>query len=318
MAKVALNDDDDFNDDDLDMVPLNMEDDDEVVIPDDAEVELVDDVPEKDRGRSVAADDTDDEPVDDDELKQYSSEVQKRINKLTRRVNDERRAKEAKERELNEAAELVRKLRIQNSTTTAEAGKKTASVELTELKRQYTNAVEEGDSEAQADLQEKMTEAKFRLMANEQAAARAEQEAKEEPQVNEKPQVSEYGERWGQANNDWFHKDPVMTGTCYGISELLVKNEGVVPDSKKYYHELDKRMRKQFPDYSWDDDDTTSEEPKPRKQNGPPIGGVVRTAPGGKKVIRLTPSQKSLCKRVGVSEINYAKELLKLKRAEGN
>jgi hypothetical protein len=59
----------------------------------DVEIEIVDDVPEKDRGRKPLA-----QPVDeptDEELGSYSEGVRKRISELTHARHDERRVKEA-------------------------------------------------------------------------------------------------------------------------------------------------------------------------------------------------------------------------------
>lgn len=69
-----------------------------IEVKDDFEVEIVDDTPEQDKGKvPLKAEDSAEAPVE--EMEQYSAEVQKRINKLTKKTHDERRAKEAKERE---------------------------------------------------------------------------------------------------------------------------------------------------------------------------------------------------------------------------
>ena len=57
----------------------------------DIEIEIVDDTPEEDKGKKPLENSAD---VDDDELNQYSTKVQKRINEINRKYHDERRAKE--------------------------------------------------------------------------------------------------------------------------------------------------------------------------------------------------------------------------------
>ena len=64
------------------------------------EIEIVDDTPEKDRGRKPLEKDVAD-PTDD-EIESYSDGVKKRISELTHARHDERRAKEALLREKQE------------------------------------------------------------------------------------------------------------------------------------------------------------------------------------------------------------------------
>ena len=70
----------------------------------DVEIEIVDDTPEKDRGRKPL----DKEVADptDDEIESYSEGVKKRISELTHARHDERRAKEALLREKQELERL--------------------------------------------------------------------------------------------------------------------------------------------------------------------------------------------------------------------
>src|SRR3989304_9378302 len=73
---------------------------------DEIEVEIVDDVPEADRGRK-ALDEVVDDPTDE-EVSQYSAKVQDRIKKLTHARHDERRQRETIQRERDELERLGR------------------------------------------------------------------------------------------------------------------------------------------------------------------------------------------------------------------
>ena len=78
----------------------------------DVEIEIVDDVPEPDRGRKPL-----EKPVEeptDEELGAYSEGVRKRINDLTHARHDERRAKEQTLREKQEAERIARALAEEN------------------------------------------------------------------------------------------------------------------------------------------------------------------------------------------------------------
>jgi hypothetical protein len=74
------------------------------------EIEIVDDTPESDRGRSAKG------PVDvsDEEISQYSDNVQKRIKDLRRVYHDERREKERALRENQEAINYAKAISDEN------------------------------------------------------------------------------------------------------------------------------------------------------------------------------------------------------------
>jgi hypothetical protein len=100
--------------------------------------------------------------VTDDELSKYDESVQKRIKHFTKGYHDERRAKEAAEREKEEALRFARSLAEennklkgsvnQNQTALIEQAKKVVANELETAKRQYKEAYEAGDSDAERQL----------------------------------------------------------------------------------------------------------------------------------------------------------------------
>ena len=78
----------------------------------DIDNEIDDDTPEEDRGREPL---TNAEEVSDDELSQYSTKVQKRINEVNRKYHDERRAKEAIARQSAEAVNYAKAVLEENN-----------------------------------------------------------------------------------------------------------------------------------------------------------------------------------------------------------
>ena len=85
----------------------------EVSTDNEVEIEIVDDTPEKDRGRKPL----DREVADptDDEIESYSDGVKKRIKELTHARHDERRAKEALLREKQELERLAQHMVSENN-----------------------------------------------------------------------------------------------------------------------------------------------------------------------------------------------------------
>ncbi len=79
---------------------------------DDVEVEIVDDTPPKDRGRKPLDKEVSD-PTDD-EIENYSANVQARIKELTHARHDERRRKEELEREKQEMERLLQYMADEN------------------------------------------------------------------------------------------------------------------------------------------------------------------------------------------------------------
>jgi hypothetical protein len=82
---------------------------------DEPEIEVVDDTPEEDRGRKPMAEPP--KEVTDDELSKYDESVQKRIKHFTKGYHDERRAKEAAEREKDEALRIAQAVLEENKNS---------------------------------------------------------------------------------------------------------------------------------------------------------------------------------------------------------
>ena len=122
----------------------------------DVEIEVVDDTPIEDRNRTPMKEPPSE--VTDEELQQYSESVKKRIQHFTKGYHDERRAKEAAEREKDEAIRIANKLveenkRLQGSLGQGQAAlldqaKKVVDSEVENAKRAYRSAHEAGDSDA--------------------------------------------------------------------------------------------------------------------------------------------------------------------------
>ena len=119
------------------------------------EIEVIDDTPPEDRGRTPMAEPP--KEVTDEELSKYDEGVQKRIKHFTKGYHEERRAKETAEREKDEAIRLAhavleenKKLKgsvNQNQTALLEQAKRVVSNEVETAKRMYKEAYESGDSE---------------------------------------------------------------------------------------------------------------------------------------------------------------------------
>ena len=279
----------------------------------DFDVEIIDDTPEEDRvpKRNVEASEQSEEESEE-EIKNYSDNVQKRISKLKYEFHEERRAKEEATRLQEEALRYAEKLKKDNENlrkTLADGesmlidqAKGRVGAELEKAKRDYKEAYESGDPDKLMEAQAKMSKLhneEFRVNEYQPQPAVAETP---QPQKPQQPRLSQIDLEW-QKNNPWFEKDTIMRGTALGLHEEM-KKKGIVPGSEQYYKEIDEGMRKIFPDKF----DVQQEAPE--RQNGTVVAPVERS---GKKsrTVRLTRTQVALAKRLGLSNEQYAAQLMK-------
>lgn len=287
------------------------------------DLEIVDDTPKADQGRKPS-----DPPEDpsEDELESYSEKVRNRIKHFTKGYHDERRAKEAAERERQEAVALAQKLMEENNTL-KQTGNKSQTALLAQAKQNadiayqnartaYKTAYNDGDSDKILEAQEKLAEAKTRIdkLANIKIPALQDEQTSvnltpntSEPvnaqpsQQTQTPSVDEKAANWAKENS-WFQTDVEMTGYALGLHNKLV-NEGVDPTSDGYYQTINKSVRKVFPDRFTDADKSSQRE----VNNDNVVAPASRsTAP---KKVRLTQTQVTLAKRLGLTPEQYAKQV---------
>jgi hypothetical protein len=97
-----------------------------------------------------------------------------------------------------------------------------------------------------------------------------------------------------------------MTYTAFDIHKKLVEEEGFDPKSDEYYEEVDSRIRLEFPHKFDKIEGTTTERVKPTQA----VASANRSArTGRKKIVKLSPSQVAIAKRIGVPLEEYAKQL---------
>lgn len=282
------------------------------------EIEIVDDTPEKDKGKWVADDAKDGEPDfgEDDEVASHDRDIQKRIKRFTARVHAERRAKEEVERQLEEARKLATTLIERNNKLSdlVENGEKVLvgehkgriQSELQAAKTFYREAHEAGDVNGMAQAQERIALAAAALdRLSTHQPMKLERESVED--FNQrvpapKPRVSADTEEW-QNRNPWFGKDQVMTAFAFGVHAELVKNQNVSAESPEYWKRLDGEIRKRFPE--------KFQRPTPQPQRRSIVAPAGRQSGNGAQRVTLTETQVKLAKRLGLTAEQYAMQVLK-------
>jgi hypothetical protein len=278
------------------------------------EIEVVDDTPEEDRGRTPMTEPP--KEVTDEELAKYDEGVQKRIKHFTKGYHEERRAKESAEREKDEALRLAqavlaenKKLKgsvNQNQTALLEQAKKVISGEVETAKRMYREAYEAGDTDKLVEAQEALTTAKIRADKVNNFRPAPLQVEETPVQITQQPTkaapVDDKLLAW-QDENQWFGSNKRMTAYALGLHEELV-SEGIPSGSDEYYKRINTDIRERFSDQFGADE---SVDAKPQRTKSNVVAPASRsTAP--RKIV-LTQTQVNLAKRLGVPLELYARKV---------
>jgi hypothetical protein len=295
---------------------------------DDIDLEIEDDTPAADKGKEPLPKEVVEE-LEKDNLDDYSERVKTRMAQLRKVYHDERRAKEAADRERQEAIAYAKQITEENKKlkTSLSSGEETyletlkngLEHQLNLAKRDYREAYDSGDTEKIIEAQQKMNDAQYRLSQAQAYQPKYKTSLQNDEkevyiQQNESPAFKPDSKAvaW-QEKNDWFGKDEEMTSLALGLHEKLVRS-GIDPASDEYYRRIDSTMQKRFPEY-FGDATLDEETPAPRTKPSNVVAPATRsTAP---KKVRLTKTQVALAKKFGLTPEQYARETLKLENANG-
>ena len=248
------------------------------------------------------------------DVEEYSEGVKKRIAKLTKKMREAERQKE-------EALSYANRIKSERDRYEATA---------TGLDRNYASEMEGRITSSLAAAQAKLAAAR----TNEDAKAEVEaltsisqlgyeqgrlaeiksQHAMQDSAANERPTLQPQpmrqpapvkdpkAEAWAD-ENDWFGTDNAMTYTAFDLHRKLTEEEGMDPQSDEYYNEVDKRIRLEFP-HKFDKVEQKISKPT---QN---VASATRSSKTGRRTVKLTPTQVTIARKLGVPLEEYAKQLI--------
>jgi hypothetical protein len=300
----------------------------EAKVQDEFDLEIEDDTPPEDRNRDPLPKEVVEE-VENDDLSSYSDKVRTRLSQLRKMHHDERRAKEAADRERQEAIRFAQQVAHENKRlkSTLSSGEEdyvktlygALTTQLEIAKRDYREAYDSGDSEKIIEAQTRMNDSQLKLSQVQNYQPQFKNSLQEDQnqvyiQQNQQaiPKPDSKALDW-QDKNDWFGKDEEMTSLALGLHEKLVRS-GVNPTSDEYYRRIDSTMQKRFPEYFGD---ATLDEEKPAERTKPSNVVAPATRSTAPKKVRLTKTQVALAKKFGLTPEQYARETLKLERTNG-
>jgi hypothetical protein len=272
-------------------------------VENETEIEVVDDTPEEDRGRTPMEEPPQD--VSEDELAQYTESAKQRIKHFSKGYHEERRAQESAQREKEEAIRLAQTLVEENKKLQSNLGqgqvalleqaKRVVAQELEEAKRKFKEAYEAGDADALSEAQEAITTAKIKAdKVNNFRPSLQPKENVVKTEPTESQRVDPKAQAW-RNSNPWFGSNNRMTAMALTIHQEIVES-GVDPSSDEYYGKLNGEIRQMFPDAF------PSEKTAAKKSIVAPA--TRSTAP--KKIV-LTQSQVNIAKRLGLTNEQYAR-----------
>ena len=259
----------------------------------------------------------DDKKENTEELEQYSDSVQKRIAKLTKKWREAERQKDEAlsyaERTIKEKKQTEAKLeKMEPNFLSVSEESITSGVEAAKAK--LAAAREANDLGAEADAMASISELgvkKARLEEAKLARENLEKQPQARPEVNLRRQQAAQGspdpkaEAWSEKNS-WFGQDTAMTYTAFDLHKKLTEGEGFDPTTDEYYSEIDKRIRLEFP-HKFGNTNSSGEEV--RSAPVQTVASAKRSTKSGRKTVRLTPSQVTIAKKLGVPLEEYAKQL---------
>lgn len=303
------------------------------------EVEVVKEVPGN-RAKDDAVLDADPEEISAEEMSSFSENVRGRIHKQTRLQRAAERRAERFRGEADEATRIIalqaQQLdRLQKLVATGEgqyvtAAKAASAAAVSSAQQKLKQAMTDGDADKIVEAQTELGRATASLTQADQYRAVAPEverdtaavahrvktfvDARQTTQNEPDPAAG----RW-MNRNKWFQKDPGMTNYAIQFAKGL-ETDGVDPieDAAYYYGEIDKEMKRRFPDkltQAGDDEPgarRTQQRQQQQRTQSRPVASARSSGPVvSKGKIQLTESQVRLANTLGLSLQDYAKEYVK-------
>lgn len=316
---------DEYNDNEVEDV-LDIDTEEDVSV----EVIEVDDTPVADRNQKPMPKEVV-EDLEKDDLGEYSNKVKERMAQLKKVWHDERRAKEAADRERVEAVKFASSIieenkQLKNNLVFGEQAyaatlKNATGGEMEAAKRDYKEAYDSGDADKIIAAQVRLNSAQLqKLQADnyrpqfENTLQTPENSVYIQPEQTQPPTAGHDDLVW-HSKNPWFRRDVEMTKAAEGLHEKLVLEDGIQPGSPLYYKRIDETMRRRFPEKFENDttDDGVTSTPRNRPTNV--VASATRsTAP---KKVHLSKTQLAIARKFGLTPEQYAREQIKLENANG-
>ena len=247
------------------------------------------------------------------ELEDYSKGVKVRIAKLTKRMREAERQREAaltyaKSVQGEQKSLKDRLSKLDTGYVKEMEDRITSSLSAAEGK--LKNARDAGDISAEVIAQKEIAKLGYEEARLSEMKVTQKQEEEQRKTLNEgtipqapyQPTPDTRATEWA-SKNEWFGKNNAMTYTAFDLHKKLVDDEGYDPQSEDYYGELDRRIKLEFPNKFGN---TTVQTSKPKQT----VASATRTGyKDGRRTVKLTSSQVAIANKLNVPLEEYAKQV---------
>jgi len=258
----------------------------------------------------------------DPELAEYHGKnVDKRIKKLTFKQREaERQSEEAltyAQGVLAKNTELENKIATQDGAFIGEHTTRLES-QLQQAQQNYQDAYNVNDGEAIAKATSDIARVSAALgnaQGTKQRFDRQQESREHQPapvynpqpaaQPRPRPLIDPKTQAWAE-RNEWFGEDEEVTKAARAIHTSMEKDGQFIAGSTGYFTEMDKRLKQNFPekDY-WGAEVATT--PATPAAVVTPVMNAVTTPRGKGRTVRLSASQRSVARKLGLTDEQYAK-----------
>jgi len=179
----------------------------------------------------------------------------------------------------------------------------------------YMEAFDDGDKEKVLQAQEILNDAQSDLKNISQRKQYFNQQP--EPVVQqqaprrEPPSVK--AREWA-SDNEWFGQDSIMTAAALAVDAEL-KEEGYDPNEDDFYNEVNKRIKRAFPQNFGEATERVQENTRKPAQV---VSGASRSSPSSTKKVKLSQDDIRLAQKWNIPLEQYAAEKLKVSQADGD
>ena len=219
----------------------------------------------------------------------YSEKVRKRIAKeVAKRAEAEQRLVEMEQR----LSEMEKK--------TYDIANKSLSSQYKTVSNDLKSAIEEGNTEKQVELYEKMADLRNQIQKTSDYSAEMPKKTE-----NKNAKAPPLARDWVKSNSQWFNKPGFRkeTAMAYGIDAELTE-EGWDVNDPGYYDEMDKRLKASGLNYFNKSDENTSQNEKNVVQKNnrvqSPVAGVSRKKTTDGNRVKLTQDDLDTARNFGI------------------
>ena len=288
-------------------------------------IDVKDDTPSEDRFVEPLPSSIKEDLEKADDSEDYSHNVKLKFKQYKKAWHDERREKEAALREQQEALSVAQRILDENRKlkSVLESGEKelistyqnSAEMEVDKASRNYKEAYDSGDSDKLLEAQQEMIRAQLKLDKAKNFKPTVQNEENDvqiTPQRPQSPQMDPKVASW-VSKNPWFvdQNKRSMRRYAEGVHEDLEARYGRgYIGTNEYYAAIDKEVQRRFPE-EFGSSSNNDEDERPQRTKPSTVVAPAKRSTAPKKVV-LSKTQVGLAKKFGLTNEQYARELMKL------